>query len=249
MSNNQRGRRGKDQHEEGPGHERWLVSYADFMTLLFAFFTVLYATSERNMEKTQEFQESIKRYMIKAGAFGGSGGQINQGEKNNQVIESPLPTYKSNRPEDAEVTEATETQIEQALTEKDRSDYLVDVYSDDLGVRIVVKGEPIFPEGDVRFKKDAIPFLDRLGVMFKKINRRVMVEGHVDAKFDDAQLSGFVLGQNRSLQIAKYFSKIHQLSPAQMITASYGSNRPLKSKADNLNNRMEFIVLYEDSPL
>ncbi|HAG91231.1 MAG TPA: hypothetical protein DCL41_05135, partial [Bdellovibrionales bacterium] len=99
-------------HEEEAGHERWLVSYADFITLLFAFFTVLYATSERNVEKTQQFQESIKKYLIKAGAFGGSGAQVQQGEKSDQIIESPLPTYKNSRPEDMAVTEKTEKEIE-----------------------------------------------------------------------------------------------------------------------------------------
>ena len=68
------------------GHERWLVSYADFITLMFAFFAVLYATSEKDLAKSKEFQDSIKRYLIKAGSFGESGQQVNQGEKNNTLL-------------------------------------------------------------------------------------------------------------------------------------------------------------------
>lgn len=236
-------------HGEGAGHERWLVSYADFITLLFAFFTVLFATSERNIEKTQEFQESLKRYLIKAGSFGGSGSQIHQGEKHDQVIDSPLPTYKSSRPQDVEVTEVTERQVEEALTKKDRESYLIDLFSDDLGVRIVVRGAELFPEGQSRFKKEALPFLNRLAEMFKKIDRRLLIEGHVDERFDNADLAGFNLAQHRTLQIARYFSKAHQLSANKMATLSFGSNRPLSSDKASLNNRVEFVVLFDDSPL
>jgi chemotaxis protein MotB len=242
-------KRRHEENEHGPSHERWLVSYADFITLLFAFFVILFATSEQNVEKTEEFQESIKRYLIKAGAFGGSGGQINQGEKNDQVLESPLPTYKSSRPEDTQVVEVTESQVEKALSEKDREKYLIDLYSDDLGVRIVVKGAPIFEEGKATFKREALPFLNRLGQVFKKIDRRLLLEGHVDSMADDKQLAEFGLGQSRALQVGRYLSKVHQVSANKLALASFGSHRPLSAKQANLNNRIEFVVLYEDSPL
>ena len=51
----------RKRHEEHENHERWLVSYADFITLLFAFFAVLYATSQADLEKQQEFQESVNK--------------------------------------------------------------------------------------------------------------------------------------------------------------------------------------------
>ena len=46
--------------EEKENHDRWLVSYADFITLLFAFFVVLYATSSQNQEKEKKFEDSIR---------------------------------------------------------------------------------------------------------------------------------------------------------------------------------------------
>jgi chemotaxis protein MotB len=236
-------------HDQEISHERWLVSYADFITLMFAFFTVLYATSERNVEKTRDFQESIKRFLIKTGGFGGAAPQINQADRHNEVIETPLPTYKSSRPQDAQVMEVTEKQVEAALTKEDRQKYLMDLFSDDLGVRIVVKGAPLFGAQGAQFKKEALPFLERLGKMFKKIDRRLLIEGHVDEKFNDQKLSEFDLGQQRSLQLARYLVKVHGFSVKKIATASFGSNRPLSSHKDNLNDRVEFVILYEDSPI
>jgi flagellar motor protein MotB len=65
----------------GPGRERWLVSYADFITLLFAFFVVLFAASNQNLEKLQKFQESVRKNMglttgvILSGGYGALSGE------------------------------------------------------------------------------------------------------------------------------------------------------------------------------
>src|SRR5476649_1537713 len=96
-------------------NDRWLVSYADFITLMFAFFAVLYATSQKDIEKTKEFQESVKKYLIKAGAFGESGAQLNQGVKNNSPIDEPIQTFNPNKPEAVKTTDEAETFIEQNL--------------------------------------------------------------------------------------------------------------------------------------
>ena len=50
--------------EEPESNDRWLVSYADFITLLFAFFTVLYATSNQDIEKAKKFEDSIKKAFV-----------------------------------------------------------------------------------------------------------------------------------------------------------------------------------------
>jgi flagellar motor protein MotB len=53
-------------------HERWLVSYADLITLLFAFFVVLYASSQTDKKKTARVQASIKGAFQELGVFTGS---------------------------------------------------------------------------------------------------------------------------------------------------------------------------------
>ena len=49
----------KKKHEEHENHERWLVSYADFITLLFAFFVVMYSISSVNEGKFRTVSDSI----------------------------------------------------------------------------------------------------------------------------------------------------------------------------------------------
>src|SRR6267378_407203 len=50
----------RKKHEAHENHERWLVSYADFITLLFAFFVVMFATSQTDKAKAQQVSDSVK---------------------------------------------------------------------------------------------------------------------------------------------------------------------------------------------
>lgn len=76
--------------EEHENHERWLVSYADFITLLFAFFVVMYATSNSDLDKQKKFEESVqssfgsKSKQPKAIAF-----SVEQKPSGNSVMELP----------------------------------------------------------------------------------------------------------------------------------------------------------------
>src|ERR1700736_4645584 len=67
-------------------HERWLISYADFITLLFAFFVVMFASSQTDKGKAQQMSDSIKNALGKdqitsavAGILGGAPGLKEQG--------------------------------------------------------------------------------------------------------------------------------------------------------------------------
>src|SRR4030042_1620008 len=60
----------KKKHEEHENHERWLVSYADFITLLFAFFVVMYSVSRVDNKKVQKAAASIKWAMHMSGTGG-----------------------------------------------------------------------------------------------------------------------------------------------------------------------------------
>ena len=111
-------RRRRRSDEGNDSHERWLVSYADFITLLFAFFVVLYATSEQDDNKSKKFEESVKKYLLKIGsALGGQGSIINTGSKNRDPIAEPIETFKKRPP--SKLQKKIETHLEENLTEKE----------------------------------------------------------------------------------------------------------------------------------
>src|SRR6185295_4678357 len=80
----------KKKHPEHENHERWLVSYADFITLLFAFFVVMFATSQADKGKAQQVSDSVKKALesekiarVVAAILGGTPDEKGQGNAMN----------------------------------------------------------------------------------------------------------------------------------------------------------------------
>jgi chemotaxis protein MotB len=242
----------KKKPEEGhePSHERWLVSYADFITLMFAFFTILYATSEKNVEKTMKFQQSIQKFLIKAGSLGAAGSRINQAEQNNSPIEAPIPTFRRAKSEDFTDYKKAAVFLEDKLSEKDRKNYLIDVSADELGVRLVVSTRKIFSRQSAKFSQSALPFIDRLGDLIAEMNQKVLIESHV-AKGEKGEYdSPWDLASARATNFLRYISKTHRIAPESLIAASRGDSRPLSENRDSpANSRLELLFLYDDNAL
>src|ERR1035438_767198 len=104
----------KKHEEEHENHERWLVSYADFITLLFAFFTILYATSQRDVSKAQEFQRSIQKAFRSFIDFGGLQGKFVDTNEATQLIPPPIDVVPQEGMGPKEAQEDIERQFERS---------------------------------------------------------------------------------------------------------------------------------------
>src|SRR3972149_1489706 len=103
----------KKHEEEHENHERWLVSYADFITLLFAFFTVLYATAQRDVEKEKKFEDSIKK------AF---------------------PAHVAGP---AELEDSFQRVLDSVMGEEEKTKFINSIKHDSVGVRITLTGSAL----------------------------------------------------------------------------------------------------------
>lgn len=240
-------RRDDANEEHGSSNERWLVSYADFITLMFAFFAVLYATSEKDLSKSQEFQESIKKYLIKAGSFGESGQQINRGEKNNTAIEPPIQSFRDSKPEAVQMLDAVETFIEAGLTKEERQRYVQDVVADDWGVRVTLKSEAVFGARSEKFREDAMPFLKKLAEMLAKTKRKLLVQGHVAKGEKGTYNSTWEFASARAINMTRFVQKTQNMESDQFAVASLADGKPDFDGANAAkNSRLEIVVLNPD---
>ena len=216
---------------------------------MFAVFTVLYATSSHDAEKAKEFQESIKRYLIKAGAFGGSGDKINQGEKYNSPIEPPIQTFNKSAPLSKDAYDEAEKYLEDNLSEEDRNKYVFDVTLDELGVRLVISGRQVYAPNTVKFRAGSIPLLEKLGGLLAKMGRRVMIEGHMSdaAVTSPAYPSAWEFSGARATALVRYLVKRHKMESSLFVPVSYGTSRPQPTNKSQ-NERLEIVILTEDLP-
>ena len=241
--------------QEAESSERWLVSYADFITLLFAFFTVLYATSEQNMNKAKDFEESVKKYLIKAGVVG-TGSNKNSIEKKENfkdVIESPISTFPRTKPNVLPVLTEVEDRIIEAIGQKGIDQVVIDIAPHDYGVKLSLDASKLLASDDVKFNSKFVGLVDAIGDVLKKIDRKVYVEGHASGEIKLNQVSNHwdAAGLRASL-FARYLTRKHGIAANKLLVISYGSQKPIFAENgphEKKNNRLDLLILTEDPPL
>ncbi len=106
-------------HAEHANHERWLVSYADFITLLFAFFVVMFATSQTDKAKAKQVSDAVKEALENGGVSAAvheiMGGTVDEKGKGNAQMRGPGGAAKNDkkevkppRPDEAELLPSLE---------------------------------------------------------------------------------------------------------------------------------------------
>lgn len=255
-------RRKSKSHEEPENHERWLVSYADFITLLFAFFVVMYATSSQNTEKEKQFEESIRESLKLPASTGGGGGGGGPGGgaaptlAQQAGLESPRGASDSQErlASNAEYQEKLEKEIGAKFSDGEKQ-AVTSLRHDLFGVRVSLAASMIFPTGSAKIRREALPVLDKIAQLMKGNQFRMLVEGHTDDRpiepggsFD----SNWELGSARATQVVRYLAKVHGIPESRLAAVSYADQRPLapNTTEDNRarNRRIEILFVTGDSP-
>ncbi len=251
----------KAKHVEHENHERWLVSYADFITLLFAFFVVLYATSTQNKEKEKSFENALKEKLAFI-TIGGAGAGLANGvytsagsSVGGQVIEGIDVFPKKGGP--AEVMEFVDRQLKKKFTPEDRARYIRDISIEPIGVRISLQGDGFFTSGSHKMKPESLAGLNKVAQILKASEHQVLVEGHTDKEDVTSEAGNIIetnweLGALRATTIVRYLIKIQGIAANRLAAVSYGDQRPLElvgATADQLKQaqrRIDFVILNED---
>ncbi|MCH8619029.1 flagellar motor protein MotD [Undibacterium sp. TS12] len=167
-------------HEEHENHERWLVSYADFITLLFAFFVVMYAISSLNEGKYRVLSNSL------TGAFG----KVMTVQpkpvdaQNDQLIKlDPLPLVRARNSEGLRKERAQMTTMAKdilTVLEPLVREGKVKVTQTSRGITIEINASLLFAPGDARLNVDSVQALKAIAGVLKVDTHAIQVEGHTD---------------------------------------------------------------------
>ncbi len=148
--------------EEEENQDRWVVSYADFITLLFAFFTTMYAISHVDLGKLERFSGSMKSAFKTSGA-----GDLVKGTVINGI--RPI-NYADIGLEKDVLAELKKFGIIEAIA----------VVRDQRGVLISFGDSLFFESGSAELRRESRPFLSSVASLIKKYHRDVLIEGHTD---------------------------------------------------------------------
>lgn len=239
-------RRGRRRHEEHENHERWLVSYADFITLLFAFFVVMYATSNSDVDKQQKFEDSVRSELKLAVIRTGQGGLQGVNDQLIPQLINPIDDRFPRRGTALEIQDYLERQLRKYFTQTEIDRSGIQIKSDAFGARISLPSSSFFPEGDSRLKKNSLETLNKIALILRDANRNIIVEGHTDDQRTPGLPSNWELGSLRASSVVRYLVNYENLDPSRLAAASYADQRPIAPNDSDenraRNRRIEILV-------
>ncbi|WP_413585982.1 OmpA family protein [Bdellovibrio sp. HCB274] len=240
----------RKKHPEHVSHERWLVSYADFITLLFAFFVVMYATSTANENKQKDFEQSIKLNFHLVGK-GGSDQNADTIDSAIAELEIPVGNFpKKGGP--SEAADYVERALGKAMSPDDKKKDIQDIYHDSVGVRVSLTASSFFTPGSAKLRLSSLPALDKVAEILSANDKRIIVEGHTDdTPIEDPKYpSNWELAGDRSSAVVRYFVKYHKLNPKRFVSISYGDQKPIVPNDTDehkaMNRRIEILIVTDN---
>jgi chemotaxis protein MotB len=270
--------RRKKKAEEHENHERWLVSYADFITLLFAFFVVMYSVSSVNEGKYRVLSSTLD------GAFKGQPKTMNPIEigdilQNKELIERLMklenggskvipdlfseskPSQSAQIVEDGEVGDQkiSESKVLDQLADNleaalsplvDRD--LVSIEKNDLWVEVELNSNMLFGSGDSNLSEEALRVLWKVAKPVRKLNNSVQVEGFTDnVPINSFEYpSNWELSASRAASIVHLFTK-YGIDPDRLAAVGYGEHHPVESNetAEGRERNRRVVVVIQSNAI
>lgn len=244
--------------EEHENLERWLVSYADFITLLFAFFVVMYAISSVNEGKYRVLSDALLN------AFRNSPSSLAPVEFEARIAAGvgtkPIKAAPARHPEaepDARVKKQTESmkKVAQDLLKVMAplvKEGQVRVTQGLRGVTIEINAAVLFGPGEATLSGEPVKVLSAVAHVLAQVPNKIQVEGHTD----DTPISTLQFPSNWELSAARASSVVRILVangvPAERLVAvGYADTRPLAPNTDDANrarNRRVTLLVIAETP-
>jgi len=254
----------KSDGHDGPSMERWLLTYADLITLLMAFFVIMYAMSNVNASKYSAMAQSLK---IALGVEDRSPGLISTMMTGQKPGNDKTLSLKDKNKDKAT---AQMQQIQQKLNTRNPAEEKefaamiskikayakmkgivanVDVKEDGRGIVINLSDKVLFESGKADLSPTAKAMLDDIaGILFSS-SKSIKVEGHTDniPINNERYPSNWQLSTDRATSVIMYWLSKYPADAGRLSAAGYGQYRPVASNATPSgrakNRRVEIIVL------
>lgn len=242
-------RRVKTQPHEN--HERWLISYADFITLLFAFFVVMFASSHADKKKAKEVSASVKE-------------AIEQGS----MPKALMDLLGRKRPPETNDVQAAATEIQkqdpalaalaelvpslEQLTDSLKSEIQsgkVSVNMEPRGLVVSLKEAAFFPPAGDSIEQEAYPIIGKIAESALKLPNKILLEGHTDSTpINNGRFrSNWDLSAARAIAMLNVLADRFEVARERMSVSGYADNVPVSDnetvEGRKKNRRVDVVFL------
>ncbi len=247
MSDSGSGPNFQDEHEPEENNERWLLTYADLITLLVAFFIMMYSMSIINLQKFQDLALSLRSGF--GGDSTGKKGESIIGEKKSLGVMPVRVDNKAGKGEKSaqdSVFGEVKKQLEELVAMK-KLQGIVDIKEREGNLYIVIVTDKIFFEpGDAVLTEHAKEILFEIGKVIKNAGREISVEGYTsNVRPVDKYADNWELSAARAINVIKFFNTSNGINQQIMSLTGYGEWRPYFAVkgAEGNNDRVAIALM------
>jgi chemotaxis protein MotB len=222
-------------------HERWLVSYADFITLLFAFFVVMYSAAQLDKRRAGQLATAIQTAFRQYGSLPPQPADV--GGLAARGVPTNLPIGNT-EPDDFNLLRK---RVEDALAEE--------IATGEVAVRVTAEGLVIslrevgfFDTGSAEIRPSSRSAFDRLAAVLQTANSDLRVEGHTDnVPIHNSRFSSnWDLSTARATATIRLLMTKYNFAPQRLAASGYAEYRPIASNATaegrSMNRRVDIVV-------
>lgn len=247
--------------EKHVNHERWLVSYGDFLTLLFAVFVALYAMGQADQKKVEQVMQSMRESFGYTTIQGSAARPTVVDSTDIRIVPSITPDLTNKGRSQGQIMggkgraraeekdfRAIKAAMEAYLVKQGAQDK-VSVSITRRGLVVSLKEAGFFDSGSAIVRESAYPLLAKVAESLGGYSNAVRVEGHTDTMpINSATFpSNWELSTGRATNIVHFLTKSYDFDPEAISAAGFGQYRPIAenttSEGRSKNRRVDIVLL------
>jgi chemotaxis protein MotB len=230
-------------------HDRWLVSYADFITLLFAFFVVMFASNHADKGHARALSDSIRK-AFKNGAMHTISEKSENKEPARQNAEMAAKSKEARDGAEASLLELSSSlQSLKSSLKSEVENGAIHLSLEQRGLIISLEAAAFFPSGDNTIKESSYPAIGKVAEVLKRLPNSLRLEGHTDSQpiSNGRFQSNWELSAARSIAMLRILSEKFGLAPQRMSIAGYADTEAVDSndteQGRGRNRRVDIVVV------
>jgi chemotaxis protein MotB len=231
--------------EQAPvSHERWMVSYADFVTLLFAFFVVMFSTANEDKDKARAMSLAVSAAL--------SGHEKPHAFSMAHIIS---PTNKSltselmlNDPDASKGLQASLIMLQEQLHDEIERGQ-IELHMESRGLTVSFKQAAVFDSGEALVKPSAVPAIAKVANAILKVNNEIRLEGHTDNLpiHNERFNNNWELSSARSIAMLQILTEKMKVPVHRLAVSGYADVLPIASNDTEAgrarNRRVDVVIL------
>lgn len=248
----------KKRAAEHENHERWLVSYADFITLLFAFFVVMFASSQTDKARARQVSEAVEKALdhgssvsIPPAVAKVLGGTVDDRGQGNAMMKGPGGAQHAMK--DAPPDSVIELMPSLQRLNKELADEIqkgkLEVRMEPRGLVISLRQSAFFSSGTDALDQSNLPVIRKLAELIATLPNSIQIEGHTDSiPIHNARFkSNWELSCARAIAVLETFCGTYQLNRARFSVVGRADTVPMDSnetpEGRARNRRVDVVIL------